>query len=305
MPSMVRRAWDWYRSRGRYHRNIAVSDLLIAGSILALWFIWSDPKIYGQVCAVLAALFFIGNQLENHRILGGEIVLKDGKQTPRLVWYLGQAVWWWIVSVTWACLGGLLLILGVAWTYGYQVSLLALAVAGAVLVAVQYVARLQARGWVIDDRGERQKVNYWLGDTAIYAPTTRQQRIVEEGVRRQQRRRNLAIGAAILAGCSLTTWWIIEYHQHDFRVMLLLFSIPYGVFGAGHVVYQSILEMLYLTGFQHMKGAKVLDPEPYKPGSEVAANQKAHGDARPATENEALQTAEQGGQRLPVHDMEF
>jgi len=54
-----------------------------------------------------------------------------------------------------------------------------------------------------------------------------------------------------------------------------------------------------------MKGAKVLDPEPYRPGRDEVAKQMAQGDARPATEAEVAAASAGIGKKSSVHDQEF
>lgn len=61
----------------------------------------------------------------------------------------------------------------------------------------------------------------------------------------------------------------------------------------------------YRLGAQFIPGAKVLDlPVPRPDGSEVA-DQKAHGEARLATETEVRAAASGTGKRSSVHDQEF
>jgi len=65
-------------------------------------------------------------------------------------------------------------------------------------------------------------------------------------------------------------------------------------------------ELVYRAGVQHgVKGAKVLDPEPVRPGREVAEQQKVHGSSRLATEAETRTAATGGARRSKVHDQEF
>ncbi|MEJ0044259.1 MAG: hypothetical protein WDM81_19480 [Rhizomicrobium sp.] len=53
-------------------------------------------------------------------------------------------------------------------------------------------------------------------------------------------------------------------------------------------LYLFALELLYQSGFQRMRGAKVLDPMPQQPGLEAVRTQMAHGEARLATPDEVL-----------------
>ncbi|HEY0466578.1 MAG TPA: hypothetical protein VGC79_20360 [Polyangiaceae bacterium] len=273
--------------------DVVVGQFLPVMVALMIWFVWSRANLLWEACLAFAVAYLVAENLKTHRKLAGELS-PDGK-TSLMPWYAGSAVWQWVVATIWGgfvCLG----VIGTAeWPQLTTRKFLALAAVAAVLAVTQYAARLQARGWVIDERGERQKVNYWLGDTAIYTPTTRSQRVVDEGVTRQERRRNLFVGAAAFAASAAATWWIWIYHQHDMLVLLFIPAIGGLVYGAGMLVGQSTLELLYLTGFQHMKGAKVRDPEPPKPGLDEVRQQKAHGDAHLASEDEALALLDEMG----------
>jgi hypothetical protein len=65
-------------------------------------------------------------------------------------------------------------------------------------------------------------------------------------------------------------------------------------------------EWAYQRGWQNLSGAMVIDPEPARAGREDVERQKAHGDARIATEHEAIAAAASGAARKStVHDQEF
>ncbi len=64
--------------------------------------------------------------------------------------------------------------------------------------------------------------------------------------------------------------------------------IIYPLMGLSNIASGLWLEFPYQLGFQWIKGAKVLDPEPDRPGIKEVEEQKAHGDARVATEAEAI-----------------
>jgi hypothetical protein len=65
------------------------------------------------------------------------------------------------------------------------------------------------------------------------------------------------------------------------------------------------MECLYQSGFQRMKGAMVLDRRIASSDREEVEEQKAHGDARLATELEVQAAALGGARQSSVHDQEF
>jgi hypothetical protein len=86
----------------------------------------------------------------------------------------------------------------------------------------------------------------------------------------------------------------------------LLLSLLFGLYFAGQRAAKALWdEIVYALGFQFVSGAKVCDPEPHSPGSEEVANQKVHGGARLASENETREAALHGGARSPVHKQKF
>jgi hypothetical protein len=173
-------------------------------------------------------------------------------------------------------------------------------VSGDVTVEVLFmigVAALGFRTWrrgkrprfITDERGERQRVDQWNRGQPVYDPKTWQQRIQEEAILRRKRRR------ALLASVPMAVLFIVPG---------LWVLATFGIFGAyvglglllgGAVVLLKFvlpplfMELLYLSGYQGMDGAKVLDRPPVtQPGREIVETQKAHGDARFAGEAEAL-----------------
>lgn len=190
-------------------------------------------------------------------------------------------------AMLWADRIALLALAWVIWDHHTGVSKRQWAVYGAIAIValiLHQVARRHAIGWVIDARGERQKVQYWNRGNAIYMPTTRSQRIVEEGTMNHERRRAL-LWSTVIAGSG---YWGFYYLYHHHHVQWASVSALAAIFTTVVVwLPMAIYELLYQIGFQDMQGAKVLDPEPYRPGPEDVARQKAHGDADVASEAEA------------------
>jgi TPR repeat protein len=66
------------------------------------------------------------------------------------------------------------------------------------------------------------------------------------------------------------------------------------------------MEFAYRHGEQWIIGAMVLDPVPRRPGHAEVESQRAHGDARLASETEAQAAASRGGApRSPIHEQKF
>lgn len=152
------------------------------------------------------------------------------------------------------------------------------------LLVAQHFASRQAKGWIVDDHGERQKVEHWNGNTAIYVPTNRNARIIEEGVESSRRRKELfwfGLTGIPLGYFAYTDWansdggWI--YPIVGVIAAFLLVRFGWALFR----------EIFYLTGFQDMQGARVMDVTVSKPGLREVAEQKVHGDARAASGAEA------------------
>jgi hypothetical protein len=115
--------------------------------------------------------------------------------------------------------------------------------------------------------------------------TTRDQRRSEASAAKLERRKQLVMGLVVALVCAVLSYAGVDYPS--FKPALLL-AVPVGLFGAGLAVYDLAFELLYQSGFQHMKGARVLDDAPVRPGLEDVKSQKAHGDGRIASEDEAL-----------------
>jgi hypothetical protein len=146
------------------------------------------------------------------------------------------------------------------------------------------------RGWIIDDNGERQKVERWNRGHAIFKPTTRTKRIIEEARTKAQRRKDLVWYGLAVAGFYGGAAYIWVTHQRGVGLGGLLFwpLIVFGLAPLGVWLAGMADEILYLSGWQDMTGAKVLDAEPIRPGLADVMNQKVHGEGRVATLPEAL-----------------
>jgi hypothetical protein len=211
---------------------------------------------------------------------------------------MGAADILWFMA-TWLLRLSLLAPAYACWVFlGQSNWLFALGCAAAVFIIfqLQQAAHRQALGWIVDDSGERQKVKRWNRGHAIFTPTTRSTRIVEEAGVRDGRRKilfwNGLIGGGMAAGA--TYLWMTNPKFSDFSLML---------FGALAMVGGCLLlqwlghfgkELLYQIGWQDMKGAKVLDRQPTRPGLEDVLNQKVHGEGRVATLSEALSLLDPG-----------
>jgi hypothetical protein len=222
---------------------------------------------------------------------------------------MGQSNSWWVA--TWLVRAGVVAALYGAWeqrwgvTGDWKWSAFFLAVALA-LFGLQSVARRQALGWIIDERGERQKVDSWNGDIPVFTPTTYSQRIVDEAWYRDDRRKNiLRWGAGGWSAAGLAYYFWSLHGQPDIAYLGLVIAGMTALFCLGQWYEPFFLELLYLAGWQDMKGAKVLDGRPRQPGLEDVYQQKAHGDARLATEQEARDAAGDATQRPRLHDREF
>jgi uncharacterized membrane protein len=154
----------------------------------------------------------------------------------------------------------------------------------------------------------------------------REQRVQEELEGIKERRQLMAKHAlAMILGFAAVVGMIVYYvdvlsprtsSDPDAGMNFFMGYFIYILFGLGLVGFALLMmrdlakalgvEFLYRIGIQHwIKGAKVLDPEPVRPGRGVVENQKVHGDARLASEAEARAAAKRGGRRSSVHDQEF
>jgi hypothetical protein len=97
-------------------------------------------------------------------------------------------------------------------------------------------------------------------------------------------------------------FWIILFFAMALFAYALFYALYHGLRRSGRLLFE---EFVHALGFQFIPGAKVLDPAAVLPGQEVVDKQKAHGDARLASEAEARAAAAQGGGRTTVQDQEF
>lgn len=164
------------------------------------------------------------------------------------------------------------------------------AAAAVAALFLQFRARRLWMGWAYDENGERQKAQYWLrGEPYSVSPkTTREQRLSEEAFWRDRRRRTLAWTALVGFPAAYLTWWLWA-QQVDFLAFIDVPVFLFTCFVLGQFGYYLLLELLYLAGFQDMPGARVMDLELPKPGLEEVIRQQAHGGARLASEDEAIE----------------
>jgi hypothetical protein len=156
---------------------------------------------------------------------------------------------------------------------------------GLALAAIwgQQIAHRNSLGWIIDDRGERQKVEHLNRGTAVYESTTRSQRLVREALAKASRRKTLLWTTPATIALVLVTW-----HFRDPRVLGEEITAGVLTLIVGSVwLWSTGKEILYLLGYQDMDGAKVLDAAPQRAGVDQVVRQKAHGDASVASEDEA------------------
>jgi hypothetical protein len=222
-------------------------------------------------------------------------------------WTPRSVAWW---AATWllrlAVGGGAFLAWGAFERGGYW-SAATYAGMAALGFGLQRAARRQALGWITDGNGERQKVEGWVRGHAVCTPTTRAARIAEEAQFRDERRKRLVWwGVPGWALSGLAIYLVASNARYSDGIGFTLFlSVSLG--GVAALAWLGVLgkEVLYLLGWQDMKGAKVLDGEPRRPGLEEVLLQKTHGDARLATEQEVQAAAGGVANRSPVHDQEF
>jgi len=156
---------------------------------------------------------------------------------------------------------------------------------GAGLAVIHELARRGARGSFIDENGERQLIEGNSRGRVIYTPTRWGTRLVEEETLRKRRRIQLFWTTPPLA---LMTWGAVVLYGPRTMVFSLLLDVVALGCGITWWIKPFATELLYQTGYQHMRGAKVLDPEPVRPGVEQVVRQKAHGRASVAGESEAI-----------------
>jgi hypothetical protein len=207
-----------------------------------------------------------------------------------------RSVFWGLV--VWLLRIVLLFLAFAVWGSLQQSRWLLAAETAAILLLVfglQRVARRLALGWITDDNGERQKVERWNRGHAIFTPTTRGQRIIEEAQLRDERRKKLLWMGAIGGGLGALAWYAWPHiRSSDLLAMLFGLACLFGSFAVIGWFANLLNELLYLSGWQDMRGAKVLDRAPSRPGLDEVAQQKTHGDGRIASEEEALAILNQG-----------
>jgi hypothetical protein len=167
----------------------------------------------------------------------------------------------------------------------FMVTCLAVMVVVAGLIRWRYKPRPR---YIIDERGERQRVIRWHRGQPVYDPKTWQQRIYEEAMVSRKRRLRILGSFGILIPWIGVAIWLGQYGSLFTYVM-----IWGGIIGIVQLLAIGVpalfQEILYQFGHQGIQGAKVLDRQPTaQPGRELVETQKAHGDARLAGEAEAL-----------------
>ena len=158
------------------------------------------------------------------------------------------------------------------------------------LALFHYVAHRHALGWIVDSHGERQKVTHWVRGEPIYTPTSRKQRLKEEAEERNIRRWKI-LGSGVV-GLPLA-WWALHLHPPS----SWLLAVALGAISGPFLVLLLIElggELLYLAGYQEMKGHKVLDGDSSKPGLANVTTQMAHGAATVASPEDALNLLREG-----------
>jgi len=210
--------------------------------------------------------------------------------------WTARSVFWWLL--VWLSRAGLLFLAFAVWGSLQQSRWLLAAEIIAILAVVfglQRVARRQALGWIIDGNGERQKVTRWNRGHAIFTPTTRDQRIIEEAQLRDERRKKLLWMGVVGGGLSAFAWYAWP-HIRTSDVLAMFFGLAclFGSFAVIGWFANFLNELLYLLGWQDMRGAKVLDRAPSRPGLDEVAQQMTHGAGRVANEAEALAILNQG-----------
>jgi hypothetical protein len=217
-------------------------------------------------------------------------------------------VWWSVVWLLRLAIPGSLFIAWELYQSDEWLWLAGCVLALALTVQLQATAKQIALGWVIDETGERQMVSRWNDGYAIFTPTSRDARIIEAAEIRDRRRTILGIFLlGWMASAALTYYaWTQSYDFHDqFWINVFWTGATAGVLFAIGTAVQVTKETLYLWGWQYMKGARVIDAAPMRPGLDDVLLQKSHGDARLATEQEVQAAASGAPSRSPVHDQEF
>lgn len=178
------------------------------------------------------------------------------------------------------------------------VTALYFVVGGIAAIAGDVIIRRIIEGppYFIDENGERQRIKGRNRGHFIYDPTTRPQRIVREYQVNKTRRRGLLVYSAMLLPILYGTGWSLGLDDATARWGLTIFLCLIGFGPAIGVLSCTFQEFIYQTGYQGMDGAKVLDPVAGQPaGLDEVLRQKAYGDPRIPTENEALAQLREGG----------
>ena len=139
-------------------------------------------------------------------------------------------------------------------------------------------------------------------DKALLDPHTRAQReSMEIGVA-LQRRKEWMLAMAALASSAVGTFFAYAYEPWIGWAAAVIALGP----SVAWSLRMNIAVLAYNSGAQFIPGAKVIEAEPPKPGLADVVRQKAHGDARLASEAETLAAATGGGpRRASIHDQEF
>lgn len=244
---------------------------------------WRKAVIGLRFAVGLAAAVFAGK-------VAWHAMLDDASPGPRFLYLLAELAWlavaagaaaWAVGAREWQILLWVdrAALAGAAWKSWQLHGALKgrwgwLAFLAVVLLIHHHIARRHALGWIIDASGERQKVERWNGGVAIVKPTTRAQRLIEQAGLRHIRRKGLLWSSIV--------GWPLAYVGH--------ILIQHGQQALGDIAYvaslsailivwlpMAIYELLYQIGFQDMKGAKVLDPEPHRPGFDDGASEAEAG----------------------------
>ena len=140
------------------------------------------------------------------------------------------------------------------------------------------------------------------GDKALLDRHTRSQRQSMEVSVALRRRKESMLATIALVLSAVGTFFAYAYEPWIGWVVAVTALGP----SAAWWVSMTIAVIAYSSGAQFIPGAKVLDVEPPKPGLADVVKQKAHGDARLASEAETLAAATGGGpKRASIHDQEF
>lgn len=138
-------------------------------------------------------------------------------------------------------------------------------------------------------------------DEALLDPMSREKRLSAQIYWAIERRRDWQIATGTLLIASAGTFYAYTYAPWAglaAAIAALGPALTWWLTRTGD-------SLAYHLGAQFIPGAKVLEPEAPRMGLHDVYNQKAHGNARLATEAETLAAATAGAQRSQVHDQEF